>query len=500
MKNYVIGIDQGTTGSFVGLMNAGGNIVSSAYRAHQQFYPQPGWVEQDPNELWHTACELLNQVMIEAKIEAHEIAGIGIANQGESVLMWDRQTGEALYPVLVWQDTRTQAETEHLAANPDAAAEVARRTGLKLDSYFSASKIRWLLDHVPEAPELLRANRLACGTLDSWLIWKLTEGHVFVTDASTASRTLLFNIDRLEWDEWLLNLFNIPPEVLPVVLESTAEFCRVSHPALLCRDVPIVASLVDQPAAMIGQGCLRAAQIKATYGTGCFVNLNTGVKAVSSQHGLLTMLAWHRDGQATYGLDGGIFTAAATLNWLSDKALLISDSKMIDALCANVDNSGGVLWVPAQIGLGAPYWNRDVRGAWLGIDLSTSQAHLIRAVLEGIAAHVTRVIHAMISDTQLMISALRVDGGLTNSATMMQIQADLLGYPVEVIDNREATTSGVCALAARATGLWQSDDLIYQQVRVAKTYEPAVSEDKRLVMLDRFDRAVDALKEWHRHA
>jgi glycerol kinase len=500
MKNYVIGIDQGTTGSFVGLMNPDGQMVSSAYKVHEQFYPQAGWVEQDPDELWRNACELLNRVIQESEVQAHEIAGIGIANQGESVMLWDRQTGEALNRVLIWQDNRTQAEIEQLAVNPDTAAEVARRTGLKLDSYFSASKIRWLLDHVPDVPKHLRENRLACGTLDSWLIWKLTEGRAFVTDVSTASRTLLFNIHTLTWDAWLLNLFDIPLEILPTVLESTGEFGCVSHPALLCRDVPIVASLVDQPGAMVGQGCLDSGQIKATYGTGCFINLNTGAKVVTSQHGLLTMLAWQRESQVTYGLDGGIFTAAATLNWLRDKFNLVPDLKTIDDLCANLDDAGGVMWIPAQVGLGAPYWNRAIRGAWLGIDLATSQGHMIRAVLEGITAHVARVIEAMLSDTGLPITALRVDGGLTKSHAMMQIQANLLGYPVEVIANSEATTSGVCWLAARSSGLWINDDRIRQQIQVAKIFEPALSEDERLGILDRFERAIDCLKDWDSHA
>jgi len=497
MKNYVIGIDQGTTGSFAGLMNPDGQFISSAYKTHEQFYPQPGWVEQDPIELWFNACELLNEVIIKSGVQAREIAGLGIANQGESVVMWDRQSGEPLHPALIWQDTRTQAETDQLAANPDTAAAVAQRTGLKLDSYFSASKIRWLLDHVPDAAKLLRENRLACGTLDSWLIWKLTEGRAFVTDVSTASRTLLFNIHTLTWDDWLLKLFDIPLEILPAVRESTGELGCVSHPALLCRDVPIVASMVDQPAAMVGQGCLGEGQIKATYGTGCFINLNTGAKAIASQHGLLTLLAWQRENHITYGLDGGIFTAAATLNWLREKMGIISDSKTVDEICAT--DSGGVVWIPAQVGLGAPYWDRAIRGAWLGIDLATSQGHLVRAVLEGIAAHVARVVQTMASETGLSITALRADGGLTNSQTMMQIQADLLGIPVEVVANPEATASGICALAARASGLWANDDAIRQTIQIAKIYEPRLPGNERLKILDRFERAIGCLKAWDSH-
>jgi glycerol kinase len=456
-------------------------------------------VEQDPNELWHNACELLNRVIDQAAISASEIAGIGLANQGESVMLWDRETGEPLSPVIVWQDTRTQAEIERLAKDTDIAQQVIQRTGLKLDSYFSASKIRWLLDHVPDAPDRLRDDRLACGTLDTWLIWKLTSGSAFVTDVSTASRTLLFNIHTLEWDEWLLKLFDIPREILPSIKETTGVFGQVSLANHKCRDVPIMASLVDQPAAMIGQGCLDAGHIKATYGTGCFINLNTGAKPIVSSQGLLTMLAWQRGGAVVYGLDGGVFTAAASLNWLRDKVQLITGTSAIDILCENLTDSGGAVWIPAQIGLGAPYWNRSMRGAWLGIDLATSQAHLIRAVLEGIAARVAQIVEAMCHDTELVIEALRVDGGLTASRVLMQIQADLLGIPVEVVEETQSTTIGVCTLAARASGMWAQDDLIRQRVKIATTYEPTLSADKRRHILDNFDRAIRHLEAWHRN-
>src|SRR5258708_3308949 len=500
MKKYVLSIDQGTTGTFVALMNQNGETVSKAYKAHSQINPQPDWIEQDPEELWRNACELINQVVREAHAQVGEIAGMGIANQGESVLMWNRQTGQPVYNVLVWQDTRTQAFVEALAADDHVAQEVSRRTGLKLDSYFSASKIRWLLDHVPETRRLLTADRLLCGTLDTWLIWKLTQGRSFVTDVSTASRTLLFNIHSLEWDQWLLELFGIPREILPSILASSADFGVVSHPDLLCRDVPIVASLVDQPAAMIGQGCLSAGQVKATYGTGCFINLNTGSEVIASQHGLLTLLAWKRDESATYGLEGGVFTAAASINWLTDKLHLLTAADALDGLCAEAADSGGAVWIPAQVGLGAPYWERSLRGAWLGLDLSTSRAHLLRAVLEGIAANVVQIVQAMMDDTGLTISRLRADGGLTGSTIMMQIQADLLGFPVEVVSNPEATATGVANLAARATGMWTTDDSILQQVQVGRTYQPTLAEAKRRMHIDRFNEAILHLKAWQNNA
>jgi glycerol kinase len=494
---YVLGIDQGTTGTFVGLMNDDGMTASKAYKTHGQIYPQPGWVEQDPLELWKNACELVNQVIGQGGIEAGEIVGIGIANQGESVMLWDKQSGKPVYNVLVWQDARTQAAVEVMAADRHAAQEVARRTGLKLDSYFSASKIRWLLDKIPEAQALLKDGRLACGTLDTWLIWKLTSGRAFVTDVSTASRTLLFNIHTLQWDESLLHLFQIPMEILPQVLHSTGEFGVVSHHDLRCQGVPIVASVVDQPAEMVGQGCLNAGQIKATYGTGCFINLNTAVNPVASGHGLLTLLAWQRGDAAMYGLDGGVFTAASTINWLKDNLQLFSSVEAVDDLCAEVNDSGGAMWIPAQIGLGAPYWERSMRGAWMGLDLTTKRAHLVRAVLEGIAANVAQIVQAMKDDAGLTIRSLRADGGLTNSQAMMQIQADLLGFPVEVAADLEATASGVCFLAARASGMWTSDEAIFERVKVARTYEPRISDDQRRAHLDKFERAIEQLSGAH---
>jgi glycerol kinase len=500
MMKYVLGIDQGTTGTFVGLMNQDGIVVSSGYKAHRQIDPQPGWIEQDPEELWCNAYALINQVIERIDAQSGQIAGIGIANQGESVLMWDRETGKPVYNVLVWQDTRTQAFVDGLAANEQVGLEVSRRTGLKLDTYFSASKIRWLLDNIAETSALLRADRLMCGTLDSWLIWRLTQGRAFVTDVSTASRTLLFNIHTLAWDPWLLDLFGVPPEIMPEVLPTCADFGAVSHPDLLCRGVPVVASLVDQPAAMIGQGCLSAGQVKATYGTGCFINLNTGSKVVASQNGLLTLLAWQRGNTPTYGLEGGVFTAAASINWLTNKLQLLPAAETLDDLCAEASDSGGAVWIPAQVGLGAPYWARSLRGAWLGLDLSTSRAQLLRAVLEGIAANVAQIVQAMSDDTSLTIRSLRVDGGLTASSAMMQIQADLLGFPVEVISNPEATASGVASLAARAAGLWSSDEPILRQAQATRTYEPTLAESQRRSQMNRFNEAIHHLRAWQNHA
>jgi len=494
----ILGIDQGTSGTLVGLMNADGDIIARADRPHRQIYPQPGWVEQDPMELWYNACAMINQVMKQRGVSAREIAGIGLANQGESVMLWDRGSGRPLSNVLVWQDSRAQPLIDHLAAEPENVRQVAARTGLRLDSYFSAGKIRWLLDTNPDVGEYLADGLLCCGTLDTWLIWKLTQGAAFVTDYSTASRTPLFNIHTRQWDDWLLKLFGIPAEILPTVTASATDFGEVSFSALDCAGAPILASLVDQPAAMVGHGCLDAGQMKATYGTGCFINLNTGQQPSASQRALLTFLGWQRDGLTTFGLEGGVFTAAAAVNWLRSGANLLGESESMDDLCLSVPDNGGVVWIPAQIGLGAPYWDRSTRGAWLGIGLETTRAHLARAVLEGIALRVVQVVRAMQADTGLVSASLRVDGGLTNSAVLMQTQADLLGLPVEVLADQEATLRGVCSLAARQAGLWTSDGAIRRHVQIARTYQPTRSDEQRTARLTRFEQAVSLLREWHR--
>lgn len=499
MHQFILGIDQGTTGTSVCLMNVAGQIVHAVERDHEQFYPHPGWVEQDPLELWQNAYQLINQLLKDALVKSSAIVGVGIANQGESVMLWDRHTRLPLHNAVIWQDIRTQADIDKLLTDNELTNEISQRTGLLPDSYFSASKIRWLIDHTSNFEKLLSEERICCGTLDTWLIWNLTEGNSFVTDVSTASRTLLLNIHSFEWDPLLLEIFNIPPQILPPVQDSTCHFGTVSHRNVKLSGVPILASLVDQPAAMVGQGCLTPGKIKATYGTGCFVNLNTGDEAVLSENGLLTLLAWRRNGIPTYGLDGGILTAGATVNWLNEKANLIQSVDEIDLLCSTVSDSGGVIWLPAQVGLGAPYWDRSLRGAWLNLDLASNRANMVLAILEGIALRVAQVVEAMKRDIHLPIETLRVDGGLCNSRTMMQTQADLLGLTVEVLADKEATIRGVCSLAARQAGLWGTDKIITEQVNIAKTYEPQLPEALRNQKLISFNMAIDKLKEWHKN-
>ena len=485
---YVIGIDQGTTGTFVGLMNTDGEFVAHAYKPHKQIHPNPGWVEHDPMELWNNIVALVNAVIEEVGVPAEQIAGLGIANQGESVVMWDAATGDPLYNVIVWQDTRTQSAITPLMGDAATAAAIRERTGLQPDAYFSASKIAWLLKNV-------RHQDVCCGTLDSWFIWMMTRGAAYVTDPSTASRTLLYNIHSREWDDYLLNIFDIRRELLAAVKSTTGHFGEVRHPDLLCQGVPIVASIVDQPAAMVGHACLDAGQAKATYGTGCFINMNTQENAIESANGLLTLLAWERGGNPAYGLDGGVLTAGASINWLTNKLRLLQSPESVDALCDGLDDNP-VTWVPAQIGLGPPYWNRDMRGAWFGIGLETEAAQLVHAVLEGIALRVVQILRGMVADSGLDVTRLRVDGGLTKSRVMMQLQADLLGLPVEVLADSEATGRGVCYLAAREAGLWAGDEVIRQHITIAQTFEPGIVESVRAARLERFERAVRAVQEF----
>ncbi len=494
MSRYVIGIDQGTTGTFVGLMNELGNFVAEGYQPHQQIHPQTGWIEHDPMELWGNIVTLVNSVIQQSQVTCTQIAGLGIANQGESVVMWDAETSKSLYNAIVWQDTRTASALMPLMQDERILQSIRTRTGLHLDAYFSASKIQWLLQKVPEVGDCLHKGTLRCGTLDTWFMWMLSGGQVYRSDPSTASRTLLYNIHTLTWDDELLQLFNLPEELMPEVLPTTAHFGEVRHTDLLCQGVPIIASIVDQPAAMVGHACLDAGQIKATYGTGCFINMNTGEQSISSDRGLLTMLAWMRDGKITYGLDGGVLTAGTTINWLCDKLHLVDLPEEIDALCTGVQTNV-VTWIPAQIGLGSPYWDRSIRGGWLGISLDTEPAHLIYAVLEGIALRVTQIVQAMEKETGLRVQSLRVDGGLTNNQTLMQLQADLLGYPVEILSDAEATARGVCYLVARQAGLWLDDELIKQHVTVKQVKEPGMSATRRETRLARFEHIIQQIQD-----
>lgn len=495
MRDLILGIDQGTTSTRVCVMDGQGRILSVRQLPHRQMYPREGWVEHDAGEIWENVRTLVGETVAAARAGSR-LLGIGLANQGETVLVWDRETGRPLAPAIVWQDVRTQSDMEALGRDEAAARRLRELTGLAPDAYFSASKVRWLLDHVPEARVLAAAGRLCAGTVDAWLIFKLTEGASFATDASTAARTLLFDIHALRYDPWLLGLFDVPPAVLPEVRRSDETLGTVRGLGPEIDGTPILAGLVDQPAALFSQGCLRAGEAKATYGTGCFVYLNIGGSPRPSAHGLLTTIAWQRASGVTYALDGGVFAAGSVLEWLA-RLGLVSGPEEVDALAASARGPDDVTCVPALAGLAAPYWDRSARAAWLGLGLGAGRADLVRAALEGVACRVAQVVRAMEYDGEVAIDSLHADGGLTNCGTLMQMQADLLGVPVEVAADTEATVQGVCFMAARAAGLWTDDGAITRSRRPGRRVEPGPASARRLERLQRFERAVDAVRGWH---
>jgi glycerol kinase len=477
-------------------MDARGQTLSLVQRPHRQIYPREGWVEHDAGEIWENVRRATVEA-VERASAASRLAGIGIANQGETVALWDRESGRPLGPAIVWQDTRTQDDMERLARDEPTARRVRETTGLAPDAYFSASKIQWLLDHVPEARALAARGRLCAGTLDAWVVWKLTGGGSFVTDASTAARTLLFDIHALRYDPWLLELFDVPAAILPEVRRSDSALGTVRGVDASLDGIPISAGLVDQPAALFGQGCLGAGQAKATYGTGCFVYVNTGGAARPSAHGLLTTIAWQREAGTVYALDGGIFAAGSVLEWLVRVGLL-SDPEEADALLASAPMaSADVVCVPALAGLAAPYWDRSARASWMGMGLGSSRADLVGAALEGVACRVAQVVGAMERDSGLTIDTLRADGGLTACRSLMQMQADLLGVPIELAADAEATLRGICFLAARATGVCKDDDEIHRIRRPGRIVAPEASPAERLRRLARFEGAVALVQEWH---
>jgi glycerol kinase len=490
----ILGVDQGTTGTRACLMDDNGRVLAQSYRAHRQIRPAIDWVEHDPEEIWRNTRQVMLDVV---KGQGAAPVALGLANPGETVLLWNRATGEPLGNAIVWQDARTQETMDALAGDMALAARVAAATGLRLDPYFAASKIRWLLDHTPGARGLADAGRLCAGTIDSWLIWKLTAGAAFVTDASTAARTLLYDIHALAYAPWLLELFGVPRAILPEVrpsVPSAGDLGRVTGLGASLDGTPIVASLVDQPAAMIGQGCLEAGQVKATHGTGLFVYLNTGARPQAAA-GLLATVAWQADGRVHYALDGGVLTAGSLVCWLRDALALAADADL-EAVAGSVPDAGGVVCVPALCGLGAPHWRRSTRAAFLGVGLTTTRAHLARAALEGLAHRVAEVVNAMQAATGAPIAQLRADGGLTASPTLMQLEADLTGIPVAVAHEPEATVMGACYLAARGAGVWASDAEIVARVETERVYQPRIGADERARRRLRFSRAVELVVSW----
>ena len=483
---FVLALDQGTTSSRAMVFDHAGNVRSMAQVEFRQIFPQPGWVEHDPMEIWSTQSGVLHAALAKAQVSAHEIAAIGITNQRETTVLWERATGRPIANAIVWQDRRTAPFCDTLREAGHEPA-ITAKTGLVVDAYFSGSKIRWLLDNVPGARARAERGELAFGTIDSWLVWKLSGGSVHVTDATNASRTMLFDIHRGEWDDELLALFNVPQALLPVVVPSS-EVC--AHADIGGVRLPIAGIAGDQQAALFGQACHSPGLAKNTYGTGCFMLLNTGKEAVASRNRLLTTVAWRRDGSTDYALEGSVFVAGAAVQWLRDGLGLVRHASEIEALAASVPDTGGVYMVPAFTGLGAPHWDAQARGGIFGLTRGTTGAHIARAALESIAYQSADVLQAMQNDAGLMLAELRVDGGATANNLLMQFQADLLGVPVVRPKVAETTALGAAYLAGLAVGFWNDTAEVAANWQVDRRFEPAMSRDNAIALTAGWVRAV----------
>ncbi len=491
---YILGLDQGTTSSRAVLVGPDGRVHGQAQTPFRQIFPQPGWVEHDPVEIWSSQFGVAMEALALAGATADDIAGIGITNQRETAILWDRRTGEPIHNAIVWQDRRTSQFCDRLREQGHEPM-IQQKTGLVIDAYFSASKIRWMLDNIAGAHERAERGELAFGTVDTWLIWKLTSGATHSTDVTNASRTMLFNIHSQRWDEELLDLFQIPAALLPQVVESS-QIC--GHTAGVLSGVPIAGIAGDQHAALFGQMCTRAGMVKCTYGTGSFLMLNTGERAVNSRNKLLTTPAWRLRGRTTYALEGSIFIAGAVVQWLRDELQLIRSAEETESLAASVPDSGGVYLVPAFSGLGAPHWDQYARGAIVGLTRGSNRAHIARAALEGIAFQVADVLHAMQADSCVPIQELRVDGGASRNNLLMQLQADLLGVAVTRPSNPETTALGAVYLAGLAVNYWPDEKAVAKHWTADARFDPQISEEERRRRREGWTRALERSRDWAR--
>ena len=498
MEIYIAAIDQGTTSSRAILFNRAGEIVSRAQYPFRQIYPQPGWVEHDPAELWNMEKKALAEAVDAAHIDPKQIAALGITNQRETTILWERATGRPVYNAIVWQCRRTAAICDQLKADGWSEA-VTDKTGLLIDAYFSGTKIKWILDNVPGVRERAERGELCAGTVDSWLIWNLTAGKVHVTDYSNASRTMLFNIHTLQWDEDLCRGLGIPMSLLPQPRSNSEVYGTVAEniPGLeTLAGIPICGSAGDQPAALFGQACFLPGQAKNTYGTGCFTLMNVGKQAVRSKAGLVTSVGWSVGGKLTYALEGSVFNAGSTIQWLRDELGLIESAPDCDRLAESVPSSGGVFVVPAFTGLGAPYWDMYARGTIVGLTRGSTRAHIARAVLDSIALQVTDLVRAMNDDAPCPLTTLRVDGGAAVSDILMQTQADLLRLPVDRPAQVETTAFGAAALAGLAVGVWSSLEELEGLRRSQHVFLPQREESACAADYRQWRRAVERSRMW----
>jgi glycerol kinase len=491
VEKYILSIDQGTTSSRAILFNKKGEIVHSAQREITQYFPKPGWVEHNPNEIWGSILSVVAEVLSESEIKPEQIAGIGITNQRETTIVWDKETGHPVYNAIVWQSRQTSEICEELKEK--GYNDLFRnKSGLLIDPYFSGTKVKWILDHVEGAREKADQGKLLFGTVDTWLVWKLSGGRAHVTDYSNASRTLMFNIYELKWDDELLDILGVPKSMLPEVRPSSEIYGKTVDYHFFGNEIPISGVAGDQQAALFGQACFDEGMAKNTYGTGCFMLKNTGEKAVRSGHGLLTTIAWGLNGKVEYALEGSIFVAGSAIQWLRDGLRMFKDAKDSEAYALKVDSNDGVYMVPAFVGLGTPYWDSDVQGAVFGLTRGTTKEHLIRATLESLAYQTKDVLSAMEADSGIELKTLRVDGGAVKNNFLMEFQSDILDVPVERPVVNETTALGAAYLAGLAVGFWESQEEIAKQWAVDRTILPKMSDENRTKLYDGWKKAVKA--------
>lgn len=493
MKNFILALDQGTTSSRAIIFDRHGKAVATAQKEFTQYYPQAGWVEHNPEEIWSTQAGVAVEAITQAGIESTNIAAIGITNQRETTVIWNRKTGKPIYPAIVWQDRRTADFCDQLKEE-GRSQQIMEKTGLIPDAYFSASKIRWILDHVKDARTLANAGKLAFGTIDTWLVWNLTRGKLHITDVTNASRTMLFNIHTLSWDEELLHIFNIPASILPEVRSSSEIYgYTAGH---LAPGIPIAGIAGDQQAALFGQMCIEPGMVKNTYGTGCFMVMNIGNKPIVSKNNLLTTVAWKIGNETTYALEGSIFIAGAVVQWLRDGLGIIEKSNDIEKLAAKVKDSDGVYFVPAFAGLGAPHWNQHARGALFGITRGSTAAHIAHASLDSIAYQTFDVLQAMQNDSGIEIFELRVDGGATVNNHLMQFQSDLLQKKVVRPKYTETTALGAAYLAGLAVNYWTGIHELKRHWQMGRTFSPEMEPEATVSLIKGWHRAIHASHAW----
>lgn len=494
-KRYVMALDAGTTSNRCILFDSRGNIASVAQKEFEQIFPKPGWVEHDAKEIWSTQLGVAVEAMSKLGANANDIAAIGITNQRETTIVWDRKTGEPVYNAIVWQCRRTAQYCDELKEVEGLVEKIRSKTGLIIDAYFSATKIKWILDNVPGARERAEAGELLFGTVETWLIWKLTEGRVHITDYSNASRTMMFNINTLTWDKEILELLDIPECMLPVVKQSS-EIYGFTGTRIMGGEIPIAGAAGDQQAALFGQGCYRAGDTKNTYGTGCFMLMNTGEQPVYSENGLVTTIAWGINGRVSYALEGSIFVAGAAIQWLRDEMKFIATARESEELALKEKDTNGCYVVPAFTGLGAPYWDAYARGTIVGLTRGTNKNHIVRATLDSIAYQVNDVLAVMEKDSGRRLGSLKVDGGASSNNYLMQTQADIIAVNVVRPASVESTALGAAYLAGLAVGYFKSLEEISENVRPDRIFEPAIGRAEREYRVERWKKAVECAKGW----